>query len=225
MQDLNPFIFIALIFFGLVALAIGVFIGFAIKSHSQYRFRVNQNRGEMLVRRSIVSSFTSPNNHLLNNVTLPYQDGTTQIDHVLVSTKGIFVIETKDYSGWIFGDEKSRQWTQVLYKIRSKFQNPIHQNFLHAKVVEQLLDFLPKEQIHSVVVFTGKAQFKTSMPKGVIYLHQLIEYLRSFQEDAISINRVEFCVGRLECKRYEATNMTDVQHQAYLAQKYHKPVG
>jgi hypothetical protein len=92
-------------------------------------------------------------------------------------------------------------------------------------VVEQLLDFLPKEQIHSVVVFTGKAQFKTSMPKGVIYLHQLIEYLRSFQEDAISINRVEFCVGRLECKRYEATNMTDVQHQAYLAQKYHKPVG
>lgn len=135
------------------------------------------------------------------------------------------MIETKNYSGWLFGDEKSRQWTQVIYRVRSKFQNPIHQNFLHVKVVEQLLDFLPKEQIHSIVVFTGSARFKTAVPKGVVYLHQLTEYLNGFQDGTISTNRVEFCVGRLECKRYEATNMTDIQHQAYLAKKFNKPIG
>jgi hypothetical protein len=84
---------------------------------------------------------------------------------------------------------------------------------------------LPKEYIHSIVVFTGSAQFKTSIPKGVVYLHQLNEFIKTFQDDVISINRVEFCVGRLECKRYEVSKMTDIQHQAYLAQKFSKPVG
>jgi hypothetical protein len=156
----------------------------------------------------------------LNNVTIPFQDGTTQIDHILLSTKGIFVIETKNYSGWIFGDENSKQWTQVLYRTKSSFQNPIHQNFLHVKVIDQLLDFLPQGQIHSIVVFTGTGQFKTPVPDGVVYLNQLPDFLKKFQTDTISVNRVEFCVGRLECKRYEVTKMTDIQHRAYLAQKF-----
>jgi hypothetical protein len=53
----------------------------------------------------------------------------------------------------------------------------------------------------------------------------LNEFIKTFQDDVISINRVEFCVGRLECKRYEVSKMTDIQHQAYLAQKFSKPVG
>lgn len=110
----------------------------------------------------------------------------------------------------------------MLYRVKSKFQNPVHQNFLHVKAVEQLLDFLPREQIHSIVVFTGSGQFKTPMPRGVVYLSQLYGFLEGFQEDTISPNRVEFCVGRLECKRYEVTRMTDLQHRAYLAQKFDK---
>ncbi|MEW6285308.1 MAG: nuclease-related domain-containing protein [Chloroflexota bacterium] len=209
----------------LIAFAAGFFVGYAIKNHFRYRIRVNQNRGEAAVFKVIKSNFSPPQFHLLNNITIPFRDGTTQIDHVLVSTKGIFVIETKNYSGWLFADEKSKQWAQVFYGVTHKFQNPIHQNYLHVKALEQLFDFLPKEQIHSVVVFTGSAQFKTPMPKGVYYLHQLVEFLNSFQNDVISPNRVEFCVGRLECKRYEVTKMTDIQHRAYLARKFGKSMG
>ena len=43
----------------------------------------------------------------LNNLTLPTKNGTTQIDHVIVSRHGIFVIESKNIDGWIFGDERS----------------------------------------------------------------------------------------------------------------------
>jgi restriction system protein len=216
-----PFILI-LICAGSIPLAFGFVIGFFVKNRYRYSIRTNQNRGEASVHKIIITNFSPPQYHLLNNVTIPFRHGTTQIDHILVSTKGIFVIETKNYSGWIFADEKSKQWTQVLYRVKSRFQNPIHQNYLHVKAIQQLFDFLPKEQIHSVVVFTGSGQFKTSIPKGVYYLGQLVEFLKTFQDDVISLNRVEFCVGRIECKRYEVTKMTDVQHRDYLSQKFGK---
>ena len=225
MSDSFQPIISALLCVGLVIFTLGFLVGLAAKFFMQYGVTVRQNRGEAFVQNTIVTNFRPPHFHLLNNVTLPMSNGTTQIDHILVSTKGIFVIETKNYSGWIFGDEQAKQWTQILYQFRKRFQNPIRQNFLHVKVIEQLLDFLPKDQIHSVVVFTGNAQFKTSVPNGVIYLRQLPEFLKKFQEDTISVNRVEFCVGRLECKRYEVTKMTDLQHRAFLAQRFGKSNG
>jgi hypothetical protein len=60
----------------------------------------------------------------MNHVTLQLTDGTTQIDHILVSRFGVFVIETKDYKGWIFADATRANWTQVLFKVKFKFQNP-----------------------------------------------------------------------------------------------------
>lgn len=60
---------------------------------------------------------------VFNDIVLPRPDGkgTTQIDHVVVSPFGIFVIETKNYAGWIFGDETSRYWTQVIHGKKSRF--------------------------------------------------------------------------------------------------------
>lgn len=92
---------------GLITFFTGLFIGlFVQKKYKQY-FTIRQNRGEAIVQKIIASNFKPPKFHLLNNITLPFQDGTTQIDHILVSTKGIFIIETKYYSGWIFANEKS----------------------------------------------------------------------------------------------------------------------
>jgi hypothetical protein len=59
-----------------------------------------------------------------HDVLVPNEDKTTQIDHIVVSPYGIFVIETKNYKGWIFGNEKSRYWTQSNFKRKDKFHNP-----------------------------------------------------------------------------------------------------
>lgn len=222
MSESYPFLF-----FGSICLAIfipglliGMVFGFTLKRTYRSRLFLNQNRGETAVRNLIVSNFKTPNFHLLNNVTIPFQDGTTQIDQILVSTKGVFVIEVKHFSGWLFGNEKSGKWTQSYYRVKNNFQNPIHQNYRHVKAIQHLLDFLPKEQIHSIVVFSGSAEFKTPVPNGVFYHYQLVSHLTSFQDDVISSNRLEFCVGRLECKRYELTRATDIQHRAYLAKRF-----
>jgi len=192
-------------------------VGFSL---GKKRKAKKENQGEALVRKVLTAYCRNSTAHTLNNLTLQYGDGTTQIDHVLITQNGILVIETKHYTGWIFAHEKQKQWTQVIYKVKSKFQNPIFQNSKHVRATKQLLDFIPKEQIRSLVVSTGDAQFKTEVPSGVIHINQLPSYIDDMRFGPISENRVQFCVGRLECKRLELTGKTDVEHQAYLEGKF-----
>ena len=105
----------------LVIFLFGILIGSRIKNSTLYRLRLNQNYSEGAVRKSIVAKFKAPNYFLLNNITIPFEDGTTQIDHVLVSTKGIFVIETKHYSGWIFANENCKQPSNHQFNINADF--------------------------------------------------------------------------------------------------------
>jgi len=107
----------------------------------------------------------------------PTEAGTTQLDHVVVSPFGIFVIETKNFKGWIFGDENQRQWTQQIYRKKSRFQNPLHQNKLHVKALMQFLR-LPEDQFLPVVFFIGNTQLKTAMPHNVLN-NGLISWIRS----------------------------------------------
>jgi len=83
--------------------------------------------------------------------------GTTQIDHVIVSRYGAFVVETKNMSGWIFGAERDAQWTQKFRKSSFRFQNPLRQNYKHTETPAELLG-LPRDTIKSVIVFVGGAQ-------------------------------------------------------------------
>ncbi len=202
--------------FILIALAIGYGLG-------RYRAFSFQNHGEALVCRELQANFSGPDFHLLNHITLKIKDGTTQIDHILVSRFGVFVIETKDYKGWIFANAKHATWTQVLYRVKFKFQNPIFQNMRHVRAVEELLEFLPSQAIKSAVVFTGSAEFKTDMPSGVYTLSGLINHLKSATEEVMSLNRVQFCVGRLETARLAITGQTDLEHVKSLQRKHGGP--
>ena len=200
-----------------LALVVAVAIGYIAGRYRVYRL---QNEGELVVSRALAAELPPPAYHLLNSVTLPLDDGTTQIDHVLVSRFGVFVIETKHYKGWIFANAKSPVWTQVLFKQKHKFQNPLHQNYKHVKAVQALLDFLPQEHVRSAVVFTGEGEFRTPRPEGVFATRGLVDHLKSFTTEVISENRLQFCVGRLEWRRLALTRETDVAHRANLQRRF-----
>jgi hypothetical protein len=208
---------ILLVPFILVVLVIIFLLGYAL---GRWGLRPAENTGEARVRQVLTTYFQPPGYHLLNNITLPFEDGTTQIDHILVSTRGIFVIETKHYSGELLANEKSPAWTQVLRMAKMQMPNPIRQNYRHVRVVRDLLDFIPKEHVHSLVVFTGDAVFKTKIPEGVMYLSALVEHINLFQEEVINPEKFQLTIGRLECIRYEISKQTDVEHKAYLNRKY-----
>lgn len=204
----------------LVALAVSGLLGYGLGRYRASSFSSCQNRGEASISHAIQVNFVPPDFHLLNHITLKLQDGTTQIDHILVSRFGVYVIETKDYNGWIFANAQQATWTQVMWGRRFKFQNPIFQNMRHMQAVKDLLDFLPSSTIQSVVVFVGKAEFKTDRPPGVFTAPELIEHLRSQTEEVMSLNRVQFCVGRLETTRLAITGQTDLEHRRSLERRH-----
>ena len=205
----------------LLYIAIALAVGFALgRIWDRYRTRSFQNSGEGRLSRVAREHFCAPDYHLMNHITLRLGDGTTQIDHILISRFGVFVIETKDYRGWIFANAKQATWTQVLFKTRFKFQNPIFQNSRHVRAVQELLDFLPSDAVESVVVFTGDAEFKTDVPHGVYSLSSFVNHVRVQTTEVMSLNRLQFCVGRLETARLAISKQTDIEHVQSLAHRH-----
>lgn len=151
--------------------------------------------------------------HRLHNITLPTIDGTTQIDHVVVSEFGIFVIETKNMRGWIFGSEKQSEWTQKIFKKTVRFQNPLRQNYKHTKAIEAVTG-IETDRVHSVVVFVGDVTFKTPMPAHVLYGSDLVGYIKSFQQTVLTDEEVESAIARISGDRLVANRQT---HQAHVA--------
>jgi len=203
------------VIWALLGLAVGYLLGY--RRRPEFSF---QNSGEELVTRAIQDHFKSRDYHLLNHITLEHKSSTTQIDHILVSRFGVFVIETKNYSGWIFGDPKNDSWTQVKFNAKYKFQNPIHQNYRHVQAVQELLNFLPSSAIQSVVVFVGDAVFKTDIPAGVFTLASFITHVKNCSEEVMSLNRVQFSIGRLEAARLVISGETDLEHVQRLRRRY-----
>jgi restriction system protein len=154
-------------------------------------------RGERRIRATIRRRLDRNKYRSLHDLTLPTLDGTTQIDHVIVSQFGVFVNETKNLTGWIFGDERARRWTQVIFRRRYRFQNPLHQNYQHLKAVQTLLDLEPR-CLHSVVVFAGNGKFKTIMPPNVLERRRLIHYIKSKTGILLSDAQVEDSIRTLE---------------------------
>jgi restriction system protein len=176
------------------------------------------NFGEFLVRFSANLLLDKEKYKAIHNVTLPTPDGTTQIDHIFVSTYGIFVVETKNYAGWIFGDEQHATWTQKIYRNTYKFQNPLRQNFKHVKALEATLKF-PAESFHSVIVFTGGSTFKTPMPANVTYAGGLIRYIKSKKQTIFSESEIASITQTIESNQLKPSSATHRDHVRQLKSK------
>ena len=148
---------------------------------------------------------------------------TTQIDHVVVSQQGIFVIETKNYAGWIYGDPSQPQWTQTVFGKKSRFQNPLRQNYKHIKALEQVLG-LPFECFKSIVAFAGDAEIKTVMPPNVIYSSEAVSYIENNEVCILSVCQAQRAAAVLESLRNSNDEAARRAHVDNLSRN-HRPVG
>ena len=119
--------------------------------------------GEYLTYKCL-RSYEAEGAKFLFNCYLPRDNGeTTEIDVLMIYKSGLYVFESKNYSGWIFGNEKGKTWTQTLPQGRRShkehFLNPIMQNNLHIKWLKNLLqdETIP---VHSVIVFSERCTLK-----------------------------------------------------------------
>lgn len=143
---------------------------------------------------------------VLNNVLIQTENRSSQIDHIMITNSGIFVIETKNYSGWIFGHERAYEWTQTLYKRKHKFRNPIKQCQGQIKTLKRVLSEFDSIKYYPVVVFTGDAVLKdVTSYAPVLYGNELLSYIRDYSKiKRLSDDEVE----RIEEKIIEL-NKTD----------------
>ncbi|MCB2222516.1 MAG: NERD domain-containing protein [Bacteroidetes bacterium] len=116
---------------------------------------------------------------VINNLLIGNKSRSSQTDHILISSYGIFVIETKHYKGWIFGHENSDTWSQTLYNKKYTFRNPILQNWGHINTLKTLLFEFPHVPYFPIIVFSGKAKLKKITSKvPVITRNKLIRTIK-----------------------------------------------
>jgi len=161
--------------------------------------------------------------HVIKDVTIPSKNGTTQIDHVIISKFGVFVIETKNWSGWIWGKENDRTWTQKTHGKTSAPQNPLRQNDGHVCALSELLN-IPQNKIHGVVCFMGDAKFKKGVPEGVFLEGHCINHIESFCDEVFTPDEVAALIHEVESGRLKRGFKTGREHVKQLNTR-HTPSG
>ncbi|MCW8873914.1 MAG: NERD domain-containing protein [Xanthomonadales bacterium] len=146
---------------------------------------------------------------------------TTHIDHVVVSPYGVFVIETRHYSGCIFGSERDPHWTRVRFRSKQKFQNPLRQNPGHVRALQELSG-LDASCFHPLVVFTGSAEFRTPMPARVTQLGGLVPFIQVRTHELIGFDEAQRVSGLLESSRLPPGRQTAAAHLAALRESHGK---
>lgn len=152
-----------------------------------------------------------------HNVIIPSKNGTAQIDHLLISPFGVFIVETKNLKGWIFGSEKQANWTQSLYGNNFSFQNPLRQTFRQKRILSKYM-YLDESAIYTVVYFVGNSTFKTDMPYNVID-RGLASHIEQYQTPVLSGQEIERIIEKLNSLRLDAT-LTTKNHVKSLRERH-----
>lgn len=183
------------------------------KSYASVRFNAG-NYGEYLTYKYL-QGYGEDGAKFLYNCYLPMENNkTTEIDLIMIHSSGIYVFESKNYSGWIFGSEYSRTWTQTLPNgnraRKEHFLNPIMQNKLHIKwLVDKIGESIP---IFSVIVFSERCALKkidlNSTNVYVIKRNIVTHTIREI-EGKMGVCMSNDQVSRLYHKLYPFTQVTD----------------
>jgi len=158
--------------------------------------KINGIIGEKVVA-SKLSKLPEQQYKILNDIMLRTNYGTTQIDHIVISVYGIFVIETKNYKGWITGTEYGEYWTKNMYGKKYTFRNPIKQNYAHVKALENVMG-LTEDKFIPIVAFSGNGDIKVKTKKPVVYIRQLEKVIKEYKDVIFAESELDMLVLKIK---------------------------
>ena len=182
-------------------------------------FEDKGTRGERLVGSELAE--LPDEYYVLNDVLLKTWNGkTSQIDHIVVSKYGVFVIETKNYSGKIYGSENAMYWKEYFNSYRRYYlgdsesydlYNPVKQNEGHIRTLKKLLSKIGDIHCFSIIAFSNDAELKVSVSSAeVTHLRYLDDVITSHRVILLTDEKVAAIVGTIEKARLNE-NETEVQ--------------
>ena len=156
--------------------------------------------GEFLVKQEL-KKLPKDKYIIFNDIMIKSSKGTHQIDHIIISKYGIFVVEMKNYYGLITGEEHQNKWIQHLGKNKYYFNNPIHQNYGHIKALQELL-YLSENKFVSIICISNQAKLKVKA-KNVIQLDFVNNLIKSYSNEIIAEDLIKIK------NKIEQNNITD----------------
>lgn len=156
---------------------------------------------------------------VLKNIYVPYRGKTSEIDLLMIHEKGIFVFESKNYSGWIFGSTDQLNWTQSLQNgEKHRFYNPIRQNQTHIKALSEYLN-IPTSSFTSYIVFSERCSLK-SVPEDtdqivIVRRPDMLKKLRSQLRSSVNMYSPEEMLQLVQ-KLQPLTNKSEAEKQQHI---------
>lgn len=166
------------------------------------------SRGEMIVAKILGDTIVGEQ-YVINDLLFQTESGKTcQIDHIFINKFGIWVIETKNYSGTIYGNENQREWIQILAhgNVRNKFYNPLKQNTTHIYHLSQYLKI--KNVFQNIVVFL-RADTSNITAHNVYSVLELPAVKHQSTAVLLSVEQMEYYYNRLLALKNNATISKD----------------
>lgn len=179
-----------------------------------------------------VTEYALKNNNLkgqyivLKNIYIPYKNKTTEVDLIMIHEKGIFVFESKNYSGWIFGKKDDINWVQRMGNgSKNAFYNPIRQNNTHILALSEYFN-LPMSAFTSYIIFSERCTLK-KVPEStdeivILRRHRMLKHLRKVLKNREIIYTKDE-IQEFERKLKPLTNVSDdikKQHIKDIKKKY-----
>ena len=185
-------------------------------SLSSLEKRINkQGKNAELQVSSILHSLGSEY-FVFDNVLLETKGGTTQIDHIVISPYGIFVIETKSHKGIIYGDDNSKYWIQLLGRCkRFTFYSPYKQNYGHLRNLYRLLNLTP-EYFLGIICFTNEGvDLSKCYCSRVTHISKLYNIIISHRTVLFTQVQLE-SICKVLCENNKQSKYMDKKHIAYV---------
>lgn len=197
----------------ILAVFVGIFIALTFGLYLFIRFGSKGKVGEFIVKLCYRIVLPRRKFKLYNNIILEHDGRSSQIDHLIISQYGIYVIETKNYSGRIYGNETSEQFTQYIGKNKYSFYSPIKQNQGHIYALKKVIgDF----DYTSHVVFLAGSILQVTSNTFVGTPLQSALTIRKNDVVAMSEIHLEAFIEKLE-NVIQNTTITERQHIANVA--------
>ena len=168
--------------------------------------KVNGWAGEHWVKQALKEL---PENEyiILNDICIMVSGIYHQIDHIVVSKYGLFVIETKHYNGFITGEEYDKYWIRHVGKNKYYYLNPIRQNYGHVKAIAELLH-ISESKVHNIVCVTSKADLRIKHNGELTRNYNLVNKIMSFKKDEIeNTNDIVKTINRINITDSETRKM------------------
>ena len=154
---------------------------------------------------------------ILNDISIKDELGVHQIDHIVISRYGIFVIETKEYHGVIKGDRFDKQWVQFTFNDKNYVVNPINQNYGHIKALSKCLN-MPINKFINIICLTSAYDVEVINEGELTRSFNLLDKIRWYKDVLINDNVFDI-KNKLLVANCSVTVQDKYGHEQYVRNK------